>query len=196
MLVGRYLGDLEGEREAAATVAAAHGRWYADSPCCCGAAAGLTISSPSPGSSFNFSDSWARYVFSSVTEGWSFCRMPLSPRSEATTAKVSVLLMGFQFMLVEFQPASWSSLPECLLCGLQTPTSDKEITALQSLLNQLPQFPESPDRLTHIQSLIFYSDSTAAQWGKNSLFNKQGWSIGNPYEKNASYFIPHTIYKI
>lgn len=108
----------------------------------------------------------------------------------------SVLLMGFQFMLVEFQPASWSSLPECLLCGLQTPTSDKEITALQSLLNQLPQFPESPDRLTHIQSLIFYSDSTAAQWGKNSLFNKQGWSIGNPYEKNASYFIPHTIYKI
>lgn len=43
---------------------------------------------------------WARYVFISSTEGWSFCRMPLTPKSEATRTKVSVILVGFPLMLV------------------------------------------------------------------------------------------------
>lgn len=156
--------------------------------CCCEVAAGLAISSPSPGSSFNFPDlgQVCVYLFN-----WGLKLLQDAPNTKVGGNKNKGFSdpCGFPTHACEFQAASWSSLPDCLHSGLQAPTSEKEITALQSLLNQLPQFPESPERLIHIQPLTLYSDSTAAQWRKNGLSINSAGQLEIHFEKK-----PHLIY--
>lgn len=121
----------------------------AGSPCWCEVASRLPPVLPSTGSSFSFSNSWARCVFNAMTKGTNFCsRTPTSARYEAVRTDMGSSPLswipahshGIQVPLLSPSPVHQSALPDNF--SLQTSALDLKTIALQTLINQLPPLHE------------------------------------------------------
>lgn len=143
---------------------------------------------PSLGSSFNFLT--PRCVFSSYN--WGLLQDTCYQCQRQQEQKFQSLLVDFQFGIVSCSLLH-DSLPDCLPWASSSDIRQgRRWQPYKSLLYRLPQldkpFPESPDRPTVLNFSQWWQ--LQCNGGKDSFFNKQNWSIGNPYGKknfNSSY---------